>query len=238
MGRPLFFCHIPKTAGTSLRVALESAIPDRIVRCYPPYPQNNPRNVIWPLPQDSVVCGHFLYGIHTFFDVQPRYITILRDPVERVLSWYRFKRQTPSLDNNGEAAGSSLAELIGTGHVELNNHMTTMLAGQRPSSPDDRHTLQRAKDNLSRFAWVTTENRLLEDTPRLGRILGADLPAVPFANRSAPLDLSDEDRCAAEAANKLDAELYAFAEDKAISAASSLREIVCFARRLVVRKSA
>ena len=25
MGRPLFFCHIPKTAGTSLRVALEGA---------------------------------------------------------------------------------------------------------------------------------------------------------------------------------------------------------------------
>ena len=38
----------------------------------------------------KIVTGHFKYGLHNFFRRKPRYITFLREPLDRAVSHYYF----------------------------------------------------------------------------------------------------------------------------------------------------
>ena len=58
-----------------------------------------------PLEQRArfrLVMGHFQYGIHEFLPQEYTYVTIVRDPVERVISHYNYLRQTqPEITSDG-----------------------------------------------------------------------------------------------------------------------------------------
>ena len=88
MSGPLIFTHVPKTAGTSLK---KSAIFPN-VRRGEVYDIHGVRKLIEDRPQDmAVVLGHFPYGSHVFMGSGPfRYLTILRDPVDRAVSFYNY----------------------------------------------------------------------------------------------------------------------------------------------------
>src|SRR5690606_36925546 len=131
-----FFLHLPKTAGTSLRIILEAQLGERLRRAYPPFPGNSMRALLHDVREGDVIYGHFVWGAHVQFQAEPHYAAVLRHPVDRLLSWYRFKRQNPATDPENLATTNSLADLISAGHIELHNHMTTIVAGRRPSGPD------------------------------------------------------------------------------------------------------
>ena len=88
MSGTLIFTHIPKTAGTSLK---KSAIFPN-VRPRDVYQIFGTRKLIQDRPRGaSVVFGHFPYGAHVFLGPGPfRYLTILRDPVDRAVSFYNY----------------------------------------------------------------------------------------------------------------------------------------------------
>lgn len=109
MSEPLLVSlHLPKTAGTSFRLALEAHYGDRLVQDYAMLPMQLGRGRReWravctaaaarrPLaPGVHAVHGHFLpikYRL-ALLGRRARYITWLRDPVERVLSHYHFWRR-------------------------------------------------------------------------------------------------------------------------------------------------
>ena len=82
--RPYLFIHIPKSGGTSVgRVAElpENGGGDRFIR-YWHHPVQD--EVIREMVQHDFVFGHFKYGLHQHFDANCTYMTILRDPIERV----------------------------------------------------------------------------------------------------------------------------------------------------------
>lgn len=85
--RPFYFLHIPKSAGTSFRAFLEEHFPPQSV-CTASYWYE-----LVQLPRKQLSAFRFfrghLYGfVDRFLPRKPRYIIMLRDPVERALSHY------------------------------------------------------------------------------------------------------------------------------------------------------
>ncbi len=94
----LIFLHVPKTGGTSLKEFLKSK-----------YERENYYEIAWnsetglrgmdylnqfiALPQAKrdrfdLILGHFPYGLHKFLSRPCMYVTLLRNPLERLLSFY------------------------------------------------------------------------------------------------------------------------------------------------------
>lgn len=105
-GRQLYFLHIPKTAGTSLRSVLEDQFyPDEV--CPPTeaveqYGGNYP-----PLPwllripaerfaRYRLVRGHYFHDLGDRFAAPPAVVTMLRRPLDRSLSFLRHSLRAPA----------------------------------------------------------------------------------------------------------------------------------------------
>ena len=96
--RKIFFCHIPKTAGTSLRLSLEQAVGDAAVvpsqaqishhgGRYPPL--HEALLELQEKPDYRLFRGHYGFWVRKYLPKDTLTIVILRDPLERVLSHIR-----------------------------------------------------------------------------------------------------------------------------------------------------
>jgi len=90
--RPYLFIHIPKSGGTAIGKLAEQAEnggPGFIRYWHHPREQR----VIAEMLQHDFVFGHFKYGVHAHFEPRPcTYMTIMRDPIDRVVSHYYYHR--------------------------------------------------------------------------------------------------------------------------------------------------
>jgi hypothetical protein len=242
----LLFLHIPKTAGSSVTRVLyrQYATPDYFeaengwlcagIYYYPGEGFFKPPGggffpeVIEALERSPVraVVGHFSFGIHRFIPSECTYMTILRHPLDRVVSLYYHLRRWPhkAVDYPGESAipfthETTLEQFITEFQLrELDNDQTRRIAGIEPPfggcSPE---ILTQAKENLSsHFAVVGLMERLQETLSAAAEILcWRDDPTPPHRlvndQRPAASAISDEARDAILARNRLDLELYSFA---------------------------
>lgn len=88
----IILTHIPKTAGSSFRKSIIKAnVPEEKI-----YRYGGLKNfTIDMLAKNySVVVGHVPYGIHCFTTKKVKYITFLREPVDRLISYYYFLRSS------------------------------------------------------------------------------------------------------------------------------------------------
>jgi hypothetical protein len=222
---PIFFLHLQKTAGTSLNFRLRNCFPRDAI-----YPQRVDEGSVpavlsvdhlvarWQEHRDEIriITGHFplcttelLGGGFTTF-------TVLREPVERTLSYLRHHRKmTP------DEAHRSLEEIYDDPfrfHGMIHNHMTKMLSLTTAEMDDGMLTrveftparLERAEQNIAGVDFVGVQSHFEEFCAELAEHFGWDLGDPKHANQTEPVDVSPSflDRIAED--NALDRELYEF----------------------------
>jgi hypothetical protein len=217
---PLLISHIPKTAGTSLRKLVEQFNPDAVLAYDRELALGNPnaefiRN-FKSRPQPKVVLGHFSFGVHKLLDVPPRYASIFRDPIQRVISLYWYQKSHPNSPFAKELqSGMSLGEFVLSGCTAMtNNHMCRMVAGIAPQPGvflNERWMLDQALYNLKNYYQVigVVEN-YGQALTQLAEILGWKEFEIPKENVT-PGKVTDIDDVTYEILheyNELDIELF------------------------------
>lgn len=196
--RKLAFVHVPKTAGTSLTTVLVSGWGRvRIVAT------NAEVNAMSDADIDDItlLAGHFFpWQIENsrFAEFAP--MTILRDPLARLVSAYRFSRERVA---NGDTVGPamqfaarvSFGEFVFSSYGCYERHSQVYNLGRNPGEQPQNMpmnvTLKRAKQRL-RSMLVGTVDALPEFTQHLFAIFGHP-PPPPLPRLNATEDLDDED---------------------------------------------
>jgi GT2 family glycosyltransferase len=206
------FLHVPKTAGTSLLVALRDRLGDELVEYYDNQPGKTLSTVLTLAQRARIIFGHASFGIHRQLGVAPEYGTILRHPVARVISLYHFLAQeTTSTCADRIRRGLTLGDFVRARlSSQTSNHMTQILAGRGTAELDD-DDLARAKRNLFEFAYVGILEELnlagLESFLGVGPIRLGCHNIGSYARDTVP----SEDREIIESHNQYDLELYRYA---------------------------
>lgn len=215
----LVFVHIPKAAGTSLNELFEQVYGRTFLNVSNHHPAWESRR---PDP-DGIFClsGHVPYGWHRKLGAKGRtdwpgdglfegrtirYVSIVRDPVDRFRSYYRYAKQEPKHRHHREVAGMSPREFLSfLDSIDDRgawNQQFRMLGGL----PGDRFHLVAPLDRLDRFVEV------------LGKSLGWPGGfALPHSNRSEGKDVDGFDDsliAEIEARGPKDRELYDHVRDR------------------------
>lgn len=172
----IIFLHIPKTAGTSFRQIVKKEFPrGQCLFIYTHTPEFF-SSIKDDLPAAKAIYGHVSFGIHNILGIRGRYVTFLRDPVRRVLSFYNHQaRKRDSEFYRQIKAGLTLRRMLQSGIChQLNNHMVRIISGYESVEPvDDTAVFNRAVSNIDRsFELVGLVERLPESVALLGRKLG------------------------------------------------------------------
>lgn len=222
-----FFMHIMKTGGISLLWRLRRVFPEEAI-----YPDSSDGDTLSDGPQISVprllerwsdprrreqirlVAGHLPYCTVELLDERFRSFTVLRDPVDRTLSFLSHHRanRPESVDVRLEAlyedpfitdhlVRNHMTKMLGMGTAEMTDGMMTAL------DLDDGH-LQLAQRRLESFEVVGFTDRMEDFCRSLSQRYGWDLGDPIVSNRSEPAvaDAAFRSRIAAD--NALDMALY------------------------------
>ena len=189
--RCVIFLHIPKAAGTTLYNIMGRQYPraaihdiygidlDELKAAYDEFKA---------LPQEerdkiSLLRGHVAFGIHEYFRRPTTYVTMLRHPVERLISQYFYVLRKPKhyLYEEIKSKNMGLAEYVTSGITsELVNGQTRLLSGimetadvgfSDPSVSSD--VLETAKKNMrEHFVTVGLAEHFDESLILMKRLLG------------------------------------------------------------------
>ncbi|WP_164716638.1 sulfotransferase family 2 domain-containing protein [Paenibacillus whitsoniae] len=221
----LIHLHVPKTGGTTMRSLVRRQFDrSKIKEIYPHFGMADSINQIHdmtPEEKTAINClqGHFVYGVHVYFQRPVQYIAMLRDPVEHIISTYYYIKGDPNHPYYQELTTNNITldnfhEWRSQYFTELNNSQTRYMAGvaSRELLPED---LEAAKKNVrEQFALVGLTERFDESVFLLNKTLAwnivtyrsQNVTAVRPKQKELPHDLIQRIR----ENNKLDVELYNF----------------------------
>jgi len=219
----LIFVHVPKAAGTTLQRVIDDRYPRRKVLTFAdPEEAEAALARMTEAERDEIeaVKGHVHFGVHRYFRRPARYVTMLRHPVARIASHYRYARSNSSHYLHDEVVGRNL-DLAGYAASDLSDELQDgqlrmFSARARELAPPDEAALEEAKRMLEHeFAVVGLTERFDESLLLMQESLGWTTPYYARENesRGSLPKLSEEALAAIEAANPLDFALYGFAEE-------------------------
>lgn len=222
----VFFLHLPKTGGTTMRRVL-----DREYRNARRYEIGEDvtgdirafRSRHWDRANaPQLVQGHMSYGLHHFVPGPATYVTLLREPLRRALSDYNYVTSTPGHPIHGHVKDLGLVEYFESGITgQLSNGQVRLLSGDNlPDDPGvpsnrtmERDDLERAREHLvNGFAAVGLQERFDETLLLFRRRLGWHWPFYVRENVTTRAyrqeDVDPADLARIRELNLLDIELY------------------------------
>ncbi|MFN0131688.1 MAG: sulfotransferase family 2 domain-containing protein [Phycisphaerales bacterium] len=224
--RPLIFLHIPKAAGTTLEAFICSQYPAARWFRFTGDVENFREFRGMSAAERGAIdlfTGHVRFGVHAWLDEAATYVTMLRDPVERVVSYYYYILRSPEhyLHATLRASGLNLHEFVRTRFCfEIDNDqvrwLNCMPHVEVAPGRVTRQMLEEAKVNLAtRIACFGLAERFHESIELLRHQLGWTNGSVERRNATADRPRLDQVPQATisliRETNALDVELYEFA---------------------------
>ena len=248
-GETLIFLHVPKTAGISVSQNIVRNFSDAEV-----YHVRNPEHVNGPVFSENhgtvesfqglsearrrsfrCILGHMHFGLHEQVPGPAGYVTVLRDPVERLLSHFgQYCRMVRSGEIGAGETAPSLEEFCRLKARAMDNHQTRFLCGWKFDEHPRQESLDRAKENLRKwFRVVGTLERFDETKAVLHRAYGwpyvAQIRQNVGTGRLRREEIDPEFLAEVEELNWLDRELHGLANsllDAAIAKYGSRRSSI------------
>lgn len=225
--KPVVFLHIPKTAGSTLYRIIETHY--RWETIYTMWQSGTLDDFKQLSPEKmakiEMLRGHFAFGLHTHLPTTAAYFTILRDPIDRVASYYHFICRSPNHYCYQQVSQQNMSlEQFVTSQIDTlaDNGQTRLLANlnsghEIPFGQCTTDLLDEAKKNLCQHMQVVGLTERFDETllllkARFGwqKIYYSNQNVS--ANRQPLHTLPQSTLAALQACNQLDNELYLFAK--------------------------
>ncbi|SDC82643.1 MULTISPECIES: sulfotransferase family 2 domain-containing protein [unclassified Candidatus Frackibacter] len=234
--RLLIFMHMPKTAGTTLGQIFRKQYANQVCGGGAQKDTIGKLSALSDAEINKLKCiwGHIPFGIHNYFKRPYIYITMLRDPVERIISMYYYlyhntkikwinglsfkeflsiKSLKPKIENLQTRFLSWESRIINYKRTEKN--LTSFMLDSNQGEPN----LERAKKNINDYFAIVGITELFDESISLiKRELGWDdidyTKKNVNSNRPAKDQLPVEIISMIKEKNKLDIELYDYAKKK------------------------
>jgi hypothetical protein len=210
--RLLIYMHIPKTGGTTLKNIIKKQYHHKEVWF------QMEKDMISKLREkrknDQLKCvgGHCWYGLHEHFKQPCQYFTMLRHPIDRVISEYYYILRRPTHKVYPKIRSMSLTEFIRHFPLKSSNQQTRRISGS-VREPE----LELAKQNLKNAFVVTGLLEMFDESIFLMKksfnwhdISYSKENVTP--KRPSITDIPKEVLDELEKRNEMDLELYQFAK--------------------------
>jgi Galactose-3-O-sulfotransferase len=225
------FLHIQKTGGLTLqrilRQQLGPSLPQRMINLLRATPSDQDFLSVLKSRRanDRYFAGHVCFGVHQHLPHPFSYITLLREPVARIVSLYHYSRTNPTAYYHRYAVNQTLeAFALEAPLMELDNGQTRFLAGDErdcfinrtPLGQCEPTLMNIAKDNIHQhFSLVGLTEQFDQSLLLLQRKMGWQQSyylSRNIAKAKPKHPISDHLRAAILERNSLDHELYQYAQ--------------------------
>jgi hypothetical protein len=227
--KTVIFLHIPKTGGLTLsKIASKNYNESSILSIDGRYVQESV-DEFKQLPDEKkrqikFLEGHASFGLHEYLPQAATYITILREPVNRVISAYYYMLTTPNHPFHNDVAkhNMSFEDFLESKRFDFfNNNQVRMLSGLQEVKYGEcsQEMLELAKSNLSNFFSVVGITEKFDEFLILcQRNLGWNFPLYTKVNitkkRPQKEQISEKALSIIEKDNALDINLYKYVKEK------------------------
>jgi hypothetical protein len=220
-GHTLLFLHIPKAGGTTLYSVLEKQFPQEA--CYSVPDRLHPVDLPPNLDQYRLVRVHQGYDVYRCFQRKPVYVTMLREPIARAVSYYYHIRRHSDhpLHEVVLKREYSLLDCLNDTKMQhrFGNAQTRLLAFRilpGDDLPSGDVQLEMAKVRLHEFAYFGLVESFARSVQLLTYTFGwSPITHIQRLNAAPESDydesISPEVRGAIAACNDLDIALYDYA---------------------------
>lgn len=221
----LVFSHVPKTGGTTLEAILAKnyRLSD-VLHLNAPEFKRYPEILQLKKNPPRFICGHHPLHSPLYRHLPPAplfHLTVVREPVSRVLSYYNYLRHKTDHPLHPQACDLDLVDFVESGaSPELNNGQARRFSGYLHQCPPDDQTLfETARDVLQDcFSLVGTTACFDETLLLLHHFLGFSDIFYQRRNQSPqsikPEELNNHQRSVIGRYNQADAHLYRYAETR------------------------